>query len=115
MRAYAAKAINPYLGNWTAFEFAARAAVRHARSDGVVLLESSIDIWTILHVPDGLRGLTAFATSLESQFRGQVDVRPELGFSRSFVSKDQLMTSLSEAIETGVFRSIDMYAIRARL
>ena len=109
MRAYAAKAINPYLDNWTAFEFAARAAVRHARSDGVVLLESSIDIWAILHLPDGLRGLTAFATSLESQFRGQVDVRPELGFSRSYVSKDQLMTSLSEAIETGVFRSIDMY------
>ena len=109
MRAYAAKAINPYLDNWTAFEFAARAAVRHARSDGVVLLESSIDIWAILHLPDGLRGLTAFATSLESQFRGQVDVRPELGFSRSYVSKDQLMTSLSEAIKSGVFRSIDMY------
>lgn len=110
MRAYARQAINPYMDNWTAFEFAAPAAVRHARRDGVVLLETSFDIWAVRHHPDGLRGLTAFAASLASRFRGQVDLRPELGFSRSYVSKDELMTSLSEAIETGVFRSIDMYA-----
>ena len=110
MRAYARQAISPYMDNWTAFEFTAGAALRHAASDGVVQLESSFDIWAVRHHPDGLRGLAAFASSLESQFRGQVDFRPEMGFSRSYVSKDDLMTSLSEAIETGVFRSIDMYA-----
>ena len=110
MRAYAGQAIDPYMDNWTAFEFVARAAVNHARSDGVVLLETSFDIWAVRHHGDGLRGLTAFATSLEKQFRGQVDFRPELRFSRSYVSKDQLMSSLSEGIETGIFRSIDMYA-----
>ena len=110
MREYARRAINPYMDNWTAFEFVADAAVRHAQSDGVVLLETSIDIWAVRHHPEGLRGVVAFAASLESQFRGQVDFRPEVGFSRSFVSKDQLMSSLSEAIEAGVFRSIDMYA-----
>ena len=110
MRAYARQAIDPYMDNWTAFEFVANAAVRHAQSDGVVLLESSFDIWAVRHHPDGLRGLTAFAASLESQFRGQVDFGPEVGFSRSYVAKADLMTSLSEAIETGVFRSIDMYA-----
>ena len=110
MRAYARQSINSYLDNWTAFAFAAGAALRHAASDGVVQLESSFDIWAVWHHPDGLRGLSAFASSLASQFRGQVDFRPELGFSRSYVSKDELMTSLSEAIETGVFRSIDMYA-----
>ncbi len=110
MRAYARQSIDPYMDNWTAFEFTAGAALRHAASDGVVQLESSFDIWAVRHHPDGLRRLTAFATSLASQFRGQVDFRPEMGFSRSYVSKDDLMTSLSEAIETGVFRSIDMYA-----
>ena len=110
MRAYARQSIDPYMDNWTAFEFTAGAALRHAASDGVVQLESSFDIWAVRHHPDGLRGLAAFASSLESQFRGQVDFRPEMGFSRSYVSKDDLMTSLSEAIETGVFRSIDMYA-----
>ena len=110
MREYARRAINPYMDNWTAFEFVADAAVRHAQSDGVVVLETSIDIWAVRHHPEGLRGVVAFAASLESQFRGQVDFRPEVGFSRSFVSKDQLMSSLSEAIEAGVFRSIDMYA-----
>ena len=110
MRAYARQSIDPYMDNWTAFEFTAGAALRHAASDGVVQLESSFDIWAVRHHPDGLRGLTAFATSLESQSRGQVDFRPEMGFSRSFVSKDDLMSSLSEAIETGVFQSIDMYA-----
>ncbi len=110
MRAYSRQAIGPYLDNWTAFEFVAGAAVRHARIDGVVLLETSFDIWAVRHHPDGLRGLTALAASLASQFRGQVDVRPEVGFSRSFVSKDDLMSALSDAIETGVFRSIDMYA-----
>lgn len=110
MRAYARHAINPFMDNWTAFEFTAGAAVRHAQSDGVVLLESSFDIWAVRHHPDGLRGLTAFAASLASEFSGQVDFRPEIGFSRSYVAKADLMTSLSEAIETGVFRSIDMYA-----
>ncbi|MDE2868138.1 MAG: adenosine deaminase [Chloroflexota bacterium] len=110
MRDYSRQAIGPYMDNWTAFEFTAGAAVRHARSDGVVLLESSFDIWAVRHHPDGLRGLAAFAASLAAQFRGQVDFRPEVGFSRSYVAKDDLMTSLSEAIETGVFRSIDMYA-----
>ena len=110
MRAWARQAINPYMNNWPAFEFTAGAAVKHAHSDGVVLLESSFDIWAVRHHPDGLRGLTAFAASLASEFRGQVDVRPEVGFSRSYVAKPDLMTSLSGAIETGVFRSIDMYA-----
>lgn len=110
MRAYARQAIGPYMDNWTAFEFVAGAAVRHAQSDGVVLLESSFDIWAVRHHPDGLLGLTAFAASLASEFRGQVDFRPEIGFSRSYVAKAELMSSLSEAIETGVFRSIDMYA-----
>ena len=110
MRAWARQAINPYMNNWPAFEFTAGAAVRHACSDGVVPLESSFDIWAVRHHPDGLRGLAAFAASLQSQFRGQVDFRPEVGFSRSYVAKPDLMTSLSGAIETGVFRSIDMYA-----
>ena len=110
MRAYSRRAIDPYMDNWTAFEFVADAAVRHAHNDGVVLLETSIDIWAVRHHPEGLRGVVALAASLASQFRGQVDFRPEVGFSRSFVSKDELMSSLSQAIETGVFRSIDMYA-----
>lgn len=110
MRAYAGREINPYMNNWPAFEFTAGAALRHARSDGVVLLESSFDVWAVRHHPDGLRGLAAFAASLAAQFRGQVDFRPEVGFSRSYVAKADLMTALSEAIETGVFRSIDMYA-----
>jgi len=110
MRAYARQAISPYLDNWPAFEFVAGAAVRHARSDGVVQLEASFDIWAVLHHPEGLGGLAAFASSLASRFHGEVDFRPEIGFSRSFVSKDHLMTSLSEAIETGVFRSIDLYS-----
>jgi len=110
MRAYARQAIDPYIDNWTAFEFVAGSALLHARSDGIAVLETSFDIWAILHHPDGLRGLAAFAASLASRFHGQVDFRPEVGFSRSFVSKDHLMASLSEAIETGVFRSIDMYS-----
>lgn len=110
MRDYSRQAIIPYMDNWTAFEFVVDAAVRHAHNDGVVLLDTSFDIWAVRHHPDGLRGLTALAASLESQFRGQVDFRPEVGFSRSYVSKDDLMTSVWEAIESGVFRSIDMYA-----
>ena len=110
MRAWAGHAINPYMNNWPAFEFTAGAALRHARRDGVVLLESSFDIWAVRHHPDGLRGLAAFAASVASQFSGQVDFRPEVGFSRSYIAKADLMTSLSQSIETGVFRSIDMYA-----
>lgn len=110
MRTWASEAINPYMNNWPAFEFVADAAVRHAHGDGVVLLETSFDIWAVRHHPEGLRGLAALAASLAARFSGQVDVRPEIGFSRSYIAKADLMSSLSEAIETGVFQSIDMYS-----
>ena len=110
MRDYAAEAINPYMDNWRAFEFAAPAALRHAHDDGIVPLETSVDIWAVRHCPDGLGGLTAFVSSLVSEFRGQVEFRPELGFSRSYLKKGELIPSVWEAIESGVFRSLDMYA-----
>ena len=101
MREYARRAINPYIDNWTAFEFVAGAAVRHAQNDGVVLLETSIDIWAVRHHPEGLRGVVAFAASVgiavsraRSTFGRKWDFR-----ARSY-QRIQLMSSLSEAIET---------------
>ena len=110
MRDYSRQAIGTYMDNRTAFEFTAGAALRHARSDGVVLLESSFDIWA-RPAPSGWAARTDDICRIAGiAVPRQVDYRPEVGFSRSFVSKDHLMGSLSEAIETGVFRSIDMYS-----
>ena len=57
MRAYSRQAISPDMDNWPAFEFVAGAAVRHAQSDGVVLLETSFDIWAVGTTPMGSAAL----------------------------------------------------------
>ena len=109
MAEYAARALDPYLFHRGAFEFTARAAVQHAIDDGVVLLEMSFDIRASRHYSDGLSGFTRFIQSLLTQYLAHVELRPEVGFSRAAALNPELMELVSDAITSGVFRSIDMY------
>ena len=81
-----------------------------AVQDGVVLLEMSFDIRLAEFYPDGLAGLWAFIEKLVERYAAKADLRPELGFSRGNADDPPLMNLAHEAVEMGVFQSIDLYS-----
>ena len=92
------------------FEFVGVSAMNDAIEDGVVMLEMSFDIRLADFYPDGVTGLCAFIETLVARYRGQVDLRPELGFSRGNADDPKLTSLAHEAVESGTFQSIDLYS-----
>ena len=92
------------------FEFVGVSAMNDAIEDGVVMLEMSFDIRLADFYPDGVTGLCAFIETLVERYRGQVDLRPELGFSRGNADDPKLTSLAHEAVESGTFQSIDLYS-----
>ena len=93
------------------FEFVAVSAMADAVHDGVILLEMSFDIRLAGFYPDGVAGLCAFIETLVERYRGQADLRPELGFSRGDADDPKLISLAHEAVAYGVFQSIDLYSL----
>jgi adenosine deaminase len=93
-----------------AFKAAVDAAFIQARSDGVTLLEMSMDafmgrLFNIL--PEEI--ISTFTTSHRS-LAPAIDFRPELGFSRALPVRT-LLSCFEPYAGTGYFRSIDLYDI----
>ena len=110
MMEYMNTVLAPHLEHRQGFEFVAVSAINEALQDGVVILEMSFDIRLVKFYPDGLTELRAFIDALVEQYRGKIDLRPELGFARECVDDPKLMNLAHEAIELGVYRSIDLYS-----
>ena len=108
--AYADAVLAPHIKHREGFEFVAVAAMDAAAQDGVVLLEMSFDIRLAEFYPNGLVGLWAFIERLVERYTAQADLRPELGFSRGNADDPKLMALAHEAVEMGVFQSIDLYS-----
>ncbi len=92
------------------FEFVSASGVNDAIEDGVVYLEMSFDIMMTRFYPDGLVGVKTYIEGLVDRFKPQVNLRPELGIPRTHVSDASLMKFAHEAVELGVFKSIDLYS-----
>ena len=92
------------------FKFVASSGVREAIQDGVVMLEMSFDIRMAEYYPDALVGAQMFLEALAEQYGAQIDLRPELGFPRTHANDPKLMALAHEAVELGVFQSIDLYS-----
>ena len=110
MMAYADAVLAPHIKHREGFEFVAVAAMDDAVQDGVVLLEMSFDIRLAEFYPNGIIELCAFIETLVERYKAQVDLRPELGFSRGCADDPKLMTLAHEAVELGFFQSIDLYS-----
>ena len=110
MMAYADAILAPHIKHRQGFEFVAVSAMDDAVQDGVVLLEMSFDIRLAEFYPDGLAGLWVFIEKLVEQYAAKADLRPELGFSRGNADDPTLMNLAHEAVEMGVFQSIDLYS-----
>lgn len=110
MMAYADAVLAPHIKHREGFEFVAVSAMDDAIQDGVVMLEMSFDIRLAEFYPNGITELCAFIEGLVERYAAQADLRPELGFSRGNADDPKLMALAHEAVEMGVFQSIDLYS-----
>ena len=110
MMEYIDTVLAPHLEHRQGFEFIAASAIDDAVQDGVVILEMSFDIRLVKFYPGGLTEVRAFIEALVDRYREQIDLRPELGFARECADDTRLMKLTHEAIELGVYRSIDLYS-----
>ena len=106
---YASRAIDPYVNSRAGFEFTANAAVDDAAADGVRRLEMSFDVRAASHYDAGFAGWASFIESLVKRHRDRIDLRPELGIAREIVGNAEIEDRVREAIESGLFKSIDLY------
>ena len=110
MMEYADAVLAPHIKHREGFEFVAASAMDDAIQDGVVMLEMSFDIRLTEFYSDGITELCAFIEALVERYKAQVDLRPELGFSRGNADNPKLMALAHEAVELGFFQSIDLYS-----
>jgi adenosine deaminase len=110
MMEYANAVLEPHIKHCEGFEFVAASGVDDAIQDGVVVFEVSFDIRMAEYYPDGLAGVLAFVEALVDRYRTQIDLRPELGFSRKYADDPKLVKLAHRAVEFGLFQSIDLYS-----
>lgn len=95
------------------FRFFLREALREAAADGVTILEASIDCGLSSFFSGGMEEMVdvcrrTVAEALDAAAGPRPEFRPELGMARGFPL--ELLNSLvPAALETGYFRSIDLY------
>ena len=110
MMEYINEVLSDHIITPESFKFVASSGVRDAIQDGVVMLEMSFDIRMAEYYPDELVGVRVFFEALAEQYGAQIDLRPELGFPRTHANDPKLMALAHEAVELGVFQSIDLYS-----
>lgn len=110
MLTYVGNTLIPYIRNKDGFEFIADAALNDAILDGVVRLENSFDIRIAEFYPEGLPSFYAYLEYLVDKYRNQIELLPELGFSRKCADDKNLVSLTHKAIESGLFHSIDLYS-----
>lgn len=102
------KEYRPFFSLPGSIEKAIEAAFLQARSDGVVLLEMSVDgsFHRIFNVPPGK--IIAALQYYHKTVAPGIDFRPEIGFSKGFPI-DVLLSDFETMNEYGYFRAIDLY------
>ena len=109
MEDYAGRALYPYMNSRAGFEFTSGASLDDAIEDGIRRLEMSFDVRSAGHFEAGFTGFASFIGGLASQRRDRIDLRPELGIPREIVGDRVMANRAREGIESGLFRSIDLY------
>ena len=112
MMEYVITVLAPLQKSREGFEFVSSSGINDAIQDGVVGLEMSFDIMMTRFYPDGLAGVKTYIEGLVKKYKSQINLRPELGFPRTHANDPKLMKYAHEAIELGVFKSIDLYSFQ---
>jgi hypothetical protein len=108
MNAYLRDVLRKVLLNRRGFEYGLTAAFEQAVEDGITVLEMSIDVWFVSLFDGDTTRMTGFIKTIADQFSAKVFFIPQLGFDREADIK-QIFPGIMGLIETGYFRSIDLY------
>jgi len=108
MHRYAHTELYAFIRDRTGTEFAAETTICEAIRDGVIILEMSIDSDFVQLYESGASGLAAFVGGLVAEYAPRIDFRPEVGLSKKRDPLPQIEMA-ETCIETGVFKSIDLY------
>lgn len=92
------------------FTFAMRAAMAEAWNDGITLLEMSVDVSFIKMYRITPHQLAAILLDAHKVVAPEITFRPELGIARDADPGTMIPLALA-CMETGVFKSIDLYGI----
>jgi adenosine deaminase len=98
----------PVLGKPGAFENGIRAAFLQAKSDGVMLLEMSIDIHLGRMLNISPREIISIIDRAHRSIAPEIGFRPELGFNRS-KSIRTILSAFEPYLEFDYFKGIDLY------
>jgi adenosine deaminase len=104
---YSRENLHPYVFNRQGFEFTAESAIADAISDGVVILEMSVDVSWILAY-DRQEQFFEYVLYLVGKHKSQLDFRPEIGIMRNGDPTVQIPLA-EECARSGLFGSIDLY------
>jgi adenosine deaminase len=98
----------PVLGRGEAFENAIRAAFLQAKSDGVTILEMSVDVsyGFLFNIPPSK--MVSILDKVHREIAPDVEFRPELGFPKAKPVRS-LLGWFEPMLDTGYFTSVDLY------
>jgi len=108
LMAWTARTVHPVYASPGGVELLLGLALEQAKRDGVVRLEMSVEATLIEKHPGRARGLAESLERLHRAIAPEVALSPELGLKRH-LDPARLEDWLSEALETGGFRGIDLY------
>ena len=108
MRRYAHAELYACIRNRAGFEFTAETTITEAIQDGVSILEMSLDSDFVRLYESGIAGFVDFVKGLVDKYARSIDFRPEAGVSKNRDPSPQIKLT-QECIESGVFRSLDLY------
>lgn len=100
--------VHPVYETIEGFEALVAAAFLQAKRDGVTRLEMSIETSLAPRYPGGARQMTDVVRKAHREHAPGVDFVPELGLKRQ-LDPDGLRRHVEQFLETGYWRSIDLY------
>ena len=98
----------PYIKGSSGFEKAIEAAFMQAKTDGVIKLEMSIDVYFRYLYNGSAEELIKVLKKLHQKYAPEVNFIPELGFNRS-VSQELLIEWFEPYLDYNYFKSVDLY------
>jgi len=101
-----------YVNTGADIEFLIEETVKEAISDGVKVLEPSIDCHSTLSFNKPHELFDAILR-IRNKYKDTIDFRPEVGMAKD-ITDDNLREILLPCIESGVFNSIDLYGDETR-
>jgi adenosine deaminase len=108
--------MNSYLGDAFSFDLTSgiiaalvEATLLTAKEDGVTVLEASLDCSNIRYYDGGASEMTEAIDAVHQRVAPGIKLIPQLGMIREWEIAE-LETMTAECIDTGYFRSIDLYS-----